>query len=207
LPPDRRTRHQAHAYPEEHTQMRHGFLRVLTCAVALTAMATSALAGPPVLDGRRTKVLSFSFTTPTAVHDTSWLFGTTPVDEDIAGSCPKPRCYDQPFVYKPFKPGLPFAADVRWTDVTSSFGVHVVDLTTKNIIANCWSYVTPASDHAYVVVPADKLKPGRSYTVRVFVIHSLRGEQVNAKILMPPPSPGTPDPVPPYHGVANGCNR
>jgi hypothetical protein len=102
-------------------------------AVAVAAVPSSA-AGAKVLDGKKTKTLSFSLASSpqdndaNLVTDLTDLVASSPVSRPDMGSCPASRCLSYKFVYKPakgVKPG-PFSVKIAWTIPGQDYDLYVI---------------------------------------------------------------------------------
>jgi hypothetical protein len=112
--------------------------RLLVAAGAAAAVAVAALpshaAGTPVLDGKKTKALSFSLTSSPQTNDYNLvtdftdLAAQSPVSRPDMANCPASRCLSYSFVYKPakgVKPG-PFSAKISWTIPGQDYDLYVI---------------------------------------------------------------------------------
>jgi hypothetical protein len=112
--------------------------RLIIAAGATAALAVAALpsqaAGTKVLDGKKTKALSFSMATSPQTNDENLvtdftdLAAPTPVSRPDFGNCPASRCLTYSFVYKPakgVKPG-PFSVKISWTYPGQDFDLYVI---------------------------------------------------------------------------------
>ena len=104
-----------------------------TAAVAAAALPSHA-AGTPVLDGKKTKALSFSKTTSPQTNDYNLvtdftdLAASTPVSRPDMANCPASRCLSYKFVYKPAK-GVkagPFSVKISWTIPGQDYDLYVI---------------------------------------------------------------------------------
>ncbi|HET7311912.1 MAG TPA: hypothetical protein VFJ17_11375 [Mycobacteriales bacterium] len=105
-------------------------------AAAAVAAATvpSQAAGAKVLDGKKTKSLSFNLATSPQTNDYNLvtdftdLAAQTPVSRPDMGNCPATRCLSYSFVYKPakgVKPG-PFSVKISWTIPGQDYDLYVI---------------------------------------------------------------------------------
>jgi hypothetical protein len=112
--------------------------RLLIAAGATAAVAAAALpshaAGTPVLDGKKTKTLSFSLASSPQDNDTNQvtdltdLVAPTPVSRPDMANCPATRCLSYSFVYKPAK-GVktgPFSVKIAWTIPGQDYDLYVI---------------------------------------------------------------------------------
>jgi hypothetical protein len=102
-------------------------------AVAVAAVPSNA-AGTKVLDGKKTKTLSFSLASSPQDNDTNLvtdftdLVASTPVSRPDMGNCPAARCLSYKFVYKPAK-GVkagPFSVKIAWTIPGQDYDLYVI---------------------------------------------------------------------------------
>lgn len=142
---------------------------------AVALVAPHAVAGPPVLDGKKVinlKVQQESPTDAVGVQD--------PSTADVA-ACDIPRCGRIDFVYRPAK-GVTAALSVRHKQFyigTTDTDLYLLD--GQTVVASCTGYVSNAR---YLQVPASKLKPGRTYTAVMYFSHST-GETVRMDVDLP----------------------
>jgi hypothetical protein len=110
--------------------------RLILAAGAAAAVAVAALpsqaAGTKVLDGKKTKALTFSLATSPQDNDvdlvTDQVPATTPVSRPDMASCPASRCLSYSFVYKPAK-GVkagPFSVKISWTIPGQDYDLYVI---------------------------------------------------------------------------------
>ena len=112
--------------------------RLLLATGAAAAVAVAALpsqaAGAKVLDGKKTKALTFSLATspqdndPNFVTDITDLAAQTPISRPDMANCPATRCLSYSFVYKPakgVKPG-PFSVKISWTIPGQDYDLYVI---------------------------------------------------------------------------------
>lgn len=112
--------------------------RLILAAGAASAVAVAALpsqaAGAKVLDGKKTKALTFSLAASpqdndyNLVTDFTDLVAQSPVSRPDMGNCPASRCLSYSFVYKPakgVKPG-PFSVKISWTIPGQDYDLYVI---------------------------------------------------------------------------------
>ncbi len=112
--------------------------RLILAAGAAAAVAVAALpsqaAGTKVLDGKKTKALTFSLAASpqdndiNLLTDNTDLVAKTPVSRPDFGNCPATRCLTYTFVYKPakgVKPG-PFSVKISWTIPGQDYDLYVI---------------------------------------------------------------------------------
>ena len=145
-------------------------IRPLLAAAGVVALvagvpAHAAGAKPKTLDGKKTKVLTWTGASTAQDHDSDFvmeLAGTTP---DFA-HCGPPECLRFPFVFKPAK-GVKYGAvstQISWTIPGEDFDLYVVD--NFGIVGQCG-----ASAGTSEVVTIDDPVPGHTYTI---VAHEFR---------------------------------
>ncbi|MDP9100832.1 MAG: hypothetical protein M3N21_01600 [Actinomycetota bacterium] len=166
-------------------QVRTALLAATVAAaagIALTAPPSSA-AGVPVLDGKKTKVLSFSGSGGLQDNDSDFVTGTVKANDRT--QCEAPRCAAMVFIYKPAK-GVKgdTAYTLTWTNPGSDFDLYVAEIAkdgSRSKIAGCGA---GAGNHEKVFIPAGTLKSGKKYAVVVDFYRSLN-ETMTAKVEMP----------------------
>lgn len=112
--------------------------RLILAAGAAAAVAVAALpsqaAGAKVLDGKKTKALTFSLASSPQDNDTNQvtditdLVASSPISRPDIANCPASRCLTYSFVYKPakgVKPG-PFSVKISWTIPGQDYDLYVV---------------------------------------------------------------------------------
>jgi hypothetical protein len=112
--------------------------RLILAAGAAAAVAVAALpsqaAGAKVLDGKKTKALTFSLAASpqdndiNLLTDNTDLVAKTPLSRPDFGSCPATRCLTYSFVYKPargVRPG-PFSVKISWTIPGQDYDLYVI---------------------------------------------------------------------------------
>jgi hypothetical protein len=113
--------------------MRHRLLlaTVSSAAVAATMLPVHA-AGKPLLDGKKTKALTFSLASSPQDNDanlvTDQVPAATPISRPDMASCPASRCLSYTFLYKPAK-GVkagPFSVKVSWTIPGQDYDLYVI---------------------------------------------------------------------------------
>ena len=148
--------------------MRARHTVVLATAAAVVA-ALPAHASTPTLDGKKTKVLTFSGASSPQDNDTNLVAdeggpnapGSNPRPDDYA-KCPKTRCLTWSFVYKPAKgvKPAPFSAKLTWTVPGEDYDLYVLDSKTGDA-GHCGAFAgtsefvtvdTPMPGHKYLVV-------------------------------------------------------
>ena len=148
--------------------MRARHTVVLAAAAAVVA-ALPAHASTPTLDGKKTKVLTFSGSSSPQDNDGNLVGdqsgqnppGSNPRPDDYA-KCPKARCLTWTFVYKPAK-GVkrgPFSAKLTWTAPVEDYDLYILD-TKYGDVGHCGASAgtsefvtvdTPVPGHKYLVV-------------------------------------------------------
>jgi hypothetical protein len=111
--------------------------RLILAAGAAAAVAVAALpsqaAGAKVLDGKKTKALTFSLASSphsndvNLVTDVTDLAAPSPVSRPDMANCPASRCLSYTFVYKPAK-GVrrgPFSVKISWTIPGQDYDLYV----------------------------------------------------------------------------------
>ena len=141
---------------------------VLAAAAALLA-ALPAHAATPKLDGKKTKVLTFSGSSTPQDNDANLIAdqggpnapGSNPRPGDYA-KCPTARCLTWSFVYKPAK-GVkrgPFSAKLSWNLPGQDYDLYVLDAKYGDV-GHCGASAgqaefvtvdTPVPGHKYLVV-------------------------------------------------------
>ena len=112
--------------------------RLILAAGAAAAVGVAALpsqaAGAKVLDGKKTKALTFSLSSSPQDNDVNFVTDLTdlaaksPVSRPDYGNCPASRCLSYSFVYKPakgVKPG-PFSVKISWTIPGQDYDLYVI---------------------------------------------------------------------------------
>jgi len=112
--------------------------RLILAAGAAAAVAVAALpsqaAGAKVLDGKKTKSLTFSLASSpqdndvNLITDNTDLVAKTPLSRPDIASCPASRCLTYSFVYKPAK-GVkagPFSVKISWTIPGQDYDLYVI---------------------------------------------------------------------------------
>ena len=152
-------------------------------AGALLVSMSGAQAAPPVMDGKKVKVLTKKVVTGTTQNMTDFVFGFDPE------LCDDPKhCVTIPFVYAPakgIKGGLMFTA--TWTQQVSDFDLYVVQVDKKGNgvdVGHCGGS-TFTSEKVYLA-PAE-LKKNTKY---VMVINQFRSvaDTVTGKVEINVPS-------------------
>lgn len=156
---------------------------VLVAALAggLLASVSGAQAAPPVLDGKKVKVLTKTGVGPaTTAHPVS--FDEIACEDDT-------KCLRLPFVYAPakgVKGDLLFTA--TWTNPAADFDVYIIETNPKNkaesVVGRCASALTTSEK---VFLPASSLRPGRHYRMVVGYYLPL-GDTVKTKVQIAVPS-------------------
>jgi hypothetical protein len=149
--------------------MRYRLILATGAAAAVAAAALpSHAAGTPVLDGKKTKTLSFKLASSpqdndaNLVTDVTDLAAQTPVSRPDMGNCPASRCLSYTFVYKPakrVKPG-PFSVKIAWTIPGQDYDLYVIQ--DGGDIGHCG-----ASAGTSEVVVIDNPIKGKTYKVVV----------------------------------------
>lgn len=153
------------------------FRLALATALAggLLVSMSGAQAAPPVMDGKKVKVLKKSATVAATTAQ------PTGFDEIV---CEDPtKCLTLPFVYKPakgVKGDLLFTA--TWTNPAADFDLYVVEIDpkkkTETTVGRC---ATAPLASEKVFLSAKELRPGRHYRMVVGFYLPL-GDTVNAKV-------------------------
>jgi hypothetical protein len=139
----------------------------VTAAVAAAALPSHA-AGTPVLDGKKTKALTFSLATSPQDNDSNFatdftdLVAPTPVSRPDMANCPASRCLSYSFVYKPAKgvrPG-PFSVKISWTIPGQDYDLYIIQ--NGGDVGHCG-----ASAGTSEVVVIDAPMKGKTYKVVV----------------------------------------
>jgi hypothetical protein len=130
-------------------------------AGGLLVSMSGAQAGPPVMDGKKVKVLNKSAVGPATTQHLAAFDEVT---------CEDPtKCLTLPFVYKPakgVKGDLMFTA--TWTNPAADFDLYVIEVDpkkkTETMIAQC---ATAPFTKERVFISAKDLRPGRIYRMVV----------------------------------------
>ena len=165
----------------------HRPLVTIAAAAAVIAALPAHAGGMKTLDGKKTKVLTFSGTGSPQDNDANLVAdqggpnapGSNPRPSDY-GHCPKTRCLSWSFVYKPAK-GVkrgPFSARIDWTLPGQDYDIYVIDKKLGNV-GQCGA---SAGQSEYVTVPSPV--PGHTYTVVVDEYRSLP-DTVKATVSFP----------------------
>lgn len=144
-------------------------------AGGLLVSMSGAHAAPPVMDGKKVKVLSKTGVGPATTAQ------PTDFDEIL---CDDPtKCLTLPFIYKPakgVKGDLKFTA--TWTNPAADFDLYVVEVDpkkkTETRVGVCGGF--PLAKEV-VFLPAKELRAGRIYRMVVGYYLPL-GDTVNAKV-------------------------
>jgi hypothetical protein len=158
-------------------------------AGALLVSVSGADAAPPVIDGKKVKVL-----TKTVKGGTQQSMQDLAFDATL---CAAPRCAVLPFVYKPAKgakTGLMFTA--TWTNPLSDLDLSVVEVgknRTESVIASCGAG-TYGSTKERVYLSGRELRAGGQYRMVVDFWRSI-DETVTEKVQIGVPN-DIPAPVP-----------
>ena len=149
--------------------MRYRPMMALAATAAVIAALPAHAAGVKTLDGKKTKVLTFSGTGSPQDNDANLIAdqggpnapGSNPRPTDY-GHCAKSRCLTWSFVYKPAK-GVkrgPFSARIDWTLPGQDYDIYVIDKKAGDV-GHCGAsagqseYVTvttPVPGHTYMIV-------------------------------------------------------
>ena len=113
-------------------------IRLILAAGAAVTVAATALpshaAGAKVLDGKKTKALTFSLASSPQTNDYNLvtdftdLAAQSPVSRPDMANCPASRCLSYSFVYKPAK-GVrsgPFSVKIAWTIPGQDYDLYVI---------------------------------------------------------------------------------
>jgi hypothetical protein len=166
-------------------KVRTGVAAVAVAAVGSVAVvAGGASAGqPPVLDGKRVKVLSFTGSGGVADHDTDQATQLTKAPD--RAQCDAPRCASMVFVYKPAKGvNADTAYTLHWTNPLSDFDLYIAEVAkdgSRSTVAKCGA---GAGTSEKVFVPAGTLRSGHRYAIVVDFYRSV-SETMTAKVEMP----------------------
>jgi hypothetical protein len=146
--------------------------RLMLAAGATAAVAAAALpshaAGTPVLDGKKTKALSFKLASSPQTNDVNLvtdltdLATTTPVSRPDMANCPSTRCLSYSFVYKPAKhvKSGPFSVKIAWTIPGQDYDLYLIENGVE--VGHCG-----ASGGTSEVVVLDTPLKGKTYKVVV----------------------------------------
>jgi hypothetical protein len=154
-------------------------------AVAVTAALASTLpahAATKTLDGKKTKVLTFTAKSSAQSNDVNAVTDIAPAGPTRPASydsCPKTRCLTYSFKYKPAK-GVkrgPFSVKISWTLPGQDYDLYVLE--DGGDVGHCG-----ASAGTSEVVVVDIAVPGKTYKV---VIDQFRAapDTVTGKISFP----------------------
>lgn len=159
--------------------MRTRLVLAATVLGAVSLLLPSAVAGPVVLDGKKTKKLTLTATATQQAHD-----------QDFAGSdgervdCEPPRCATLPFIYQPAK-GV--KGDVlftlTWSGPVSDFDLYIasVDKKRRTQLATCGA---ATGNREKVFLSAGTMKKGKPYLL-IVDFYRTPGETVTATAEMP----------------------
>ena len=174
--------------------------RLLAAAVACGALALphAAQAGrTPVLDGKKVKALTATFTPKAQVHDQEFVSGGDRVN------CASDRCGTIPFVFQPakgVKGDLVFT--ISWGASGSDFDLYAVEYAKNGSagqIATCGAF---AGTSEKVVVPSSDLRPGKKYGLLVNY-YRVTSDKVTASVTFPGTTTTTT--LPTDSAQAEGC--
>jgi hypothetical protein len=168
--------------------MRYRPLLAAASVATLLAVLPAHAAAPKTLDGKKTKVLTFTATSAPQDHDSNVVTDVpngllkvkTPVDRPADFSkCPSGRCLTYSFVYKPAKgvKRAPFSVRVSWTIPGQDYDLYVFQ--GGGDAGHCG-----ASAGTSEVVVVDSPVPGKTYKV---VVDEFRAgpDTVTGKISFP----------------------
>lgn len=162
--------------------MRMRILVAAAVAAGLAAAPVAGAAGPAVLDGKKTKVLTLTADGGVQDHDVD-------AAEIIEGSdrvnCSAPRCAVLPFVFSPAK-GVSGGAmfTLTWASPLSDFDLYVAQVGSngrRTQIASCGGVGT-TSEKIYVAPGV--LKAGKTYAL-VADFYRSAAEKATAKVEFP----------------------
>ena len=160
--------------------------RLLTGAVLAGALAlstTGAHAAPPVLDGKKVKVLTLTAVGAAQDHDSDFVTGQLGAPERVA--CVAPRCARLPFVYKPakgVKGDVAFA--VTWTVPAADIDLYVAEIAKDGSSSQLAACGASSGTSEKIFLPASSFKPDKSYAL-IADFYRTANETVKASVTMP----------------------
>lgn len=152
---------------------------------AVAAFAGSASAAPaPVLDGKKTKVLTLKATGAAQSNDTSLVTGSAGLDGERV-ECAPPRCARMDFTYKPAK-GVKgdVMFEATWTNPASDVDLYVAALDKSGFPTQIGSCGSSIGTSEKVFLDASSFKSGKKYAL-IVDFYRTANEAVTATATMP----------------------
>ncbi|MFN2540128.1 MAG: hypothetical protein ABR549_18525 [Mycobacteriales bacterium] len=158
--------------------------RVLAIAVlgsVALANAGAQAAGPPTLDGKKTKTLSATFS-PKAQDNDKDFFGTS----SDRTECSPDRCGRLPFVFKPAK-GMKgnIAFTVTWSVPGEDFDLYVAQIAKDGSYSELTSCGAGAGTSEKVLLSSRDLTSGRKYALVVDFYRATGAGKVTGTVSFP----------------------
>jgi hypothetical protein len=168
-------------------------IRVLAAVGVAGALALShsgaQAAAVPVLDGKKTKKLSVTFTPAPQAHDSDFFTDSLKANADRT-NCTAPRCGWLPFVFKPakgVKGGVAFT--LTWSAPGEDMDLYVVEVakdgTSGGQLADCGA---AAGSSERIQLSSSDFKPGKKYALLADFYRSTGGK-VTATVAFPGTTP------------------
>lgn len=164
-------------------------IRLVTAAAVIGALVLSisgAQAAPPVMDGKKVKVLKLHADGGTQDHDSDLVTGQ--VSTPDYSLCTPPKCAKLTFVYKPAKGakgGLLFTA--TWGKPISDYDLYVYELDKRGNGTRSGTCGGGIGTSEKVYLAPSNLHAGKTYVLIVNFFRSI-ADAVDAKIEMGVPS-------------------
>lgn len=160
--------------------------RLITATVlagALAASVSGAQAASPVLDGKKTKVITLKAVGAAQDHDPDFVTGSLGGPERV--ECTMPRCARLDFTYKPAK-GVTgdVMFEAKWTSPSSDIDLYVAALDKKGNPTQLATCGTFGGTSEKVFLDASNFKAGNKYAV-IVDFYRTANENVTATATMP----------------------
>jgi hypothetical protein len=152
-------------------------------AGALAASLSGAEAATPVLDGKKVKTLTASYTPEAQTNDAALLTGVLDGTERV--DCVAPRCSRLTFTYQPakgVKGNLSFKT--TWSLPVEDMDLYVAEIDKKGFateIAHCGSSVGVQEQ---IILPSSAFKAGKTYAL-ITDFYRASGQKVTSTVSFP----------------------